>query len=270
MNSTPSHINPVHTIYLRSILILYYHQRLGFPSILFSWSFVTKNVKAFLISRMRATFPPVASSVILSLWNHLVKNINYLALHLYNCVHHLGNDNKLSPCFRTFQIGNAADKSLPKRILIYILFKYVVTIVTSFVGTRIPNSREYCTTVRFKVLTEANMKMAAFWDVAPCSLVEVDRRFRDAHCLHHQMSDSSPWWWRQYAPLKRRAILRDYTAQYSRRLSYFCCAILLSWVMRFLGVHEKLMHWPIVTFLQYLMIMDAFSLYVGTQLIVHS
>jgi hypothetical protein len=28
------------------------------------------------------------------------------------------------------------------------------------------------------------MKMAVFWDVAPCSLVEVYRR--GAHCLHHQ------------------------------------------------------------------------------------
>jgi hypothetical protein len=24
------------------------------------------------------------------------------------------------------------------------------------------------------------------WDVAPCSLVEIDRRFRGAYCLHHQ------------------------------------------------------------------------------------
>jgi hypothetical protein len=30
------------------------------------------------------------------------------------------------------------------------------------------------------------MKMTAFWDVAPCSLVEVDRRFRGAFCHLHQ------------------------------------------------------------------------------------
>jgi hypothetical protein len=30
------------------------------------------------------------------------------------------------------------------------------------------------------------MKMAAFWDVTPCGLVEVNRRFRYVHCLHHQ------------------------------------------------------------------------------------
>jgi hypothetical protein len=28
-------------------------------------------------------------------------------------------------------------------------------------------------------------KIALFWDVAPCSVVEIDRRFRDAYCLYH-------------------------------------------------------------------------------------
>jgi hypothetical protein len=43
------------------------------------------------------------------------------------------------------------------------------------------------------------LKMTAFWDIAPCSLVEVGRRFRGVYCLHHQ-----EW---------------DYTAQYPRWLS---------------------------------------------------
>jgi hypothetical protein len=30
------------------------------------------------------------------------------------------------------------------------------------------------------------MKMMAYWDIAPRSLVEADRRFRVAYCLHHQ------------------------------------------------------------------------------------
>jgi hypothetical protein len=34
--------------------------------------------------------------------------------------------------------------------------------------------------VRFQVLTEASMKMAVFWVIAQCSLVEVYRRFRGA------------------------------------------------------------------------------------------
>jgi hypothetical protein len=29
-------------------------------------------------------------------------------------------------------------------------------------------------------------KMTVFWDIAPCSLVKVDRRFRGVYCLHHQ------------------------------------------------------------------------------------
>jgi hypothetical protein len=32
--------------------------------------------------------------------------------------------------------------------------------------------------------------MAVFWVVAPCSLVEVYRRFRGPCCLHHQGEDS--------------------------------------------------------------------------------
>jgi hypothetical protein len=30
------------------------------------------------------------------------------------------------------------------------------------------------------------LKMTVFWDVAPCSLAEVYRRFRGAYCLHYQ------------------------------------------------------------------------------------
>jgi hypothetical protein len=30
------------------------------------------------------------------------------------------------------------------------------------------------------------MKMTVFWDVAPCSLVQINQHFRGAYCLHHQ------------------------------------------------------------------------------------
>jgi hypothetical protein len=30
------------------------------------------------------------------------------------------------------------------------------------------------------------MKKAAFWDIASCSLVEIDRCFTGAYCLHQQ------------------------------------------------------------------------------------
>jgi hypothetical protein len=33
--------------------------------------------------------------------------------------------------------------------------------------------------------------MTAVCDIAPCSLVEVDRRFRGAYCLQHQRNDGS-------------------------------------------------------------------------------
>jgi hypothetical protein len=44
---------------------------------------------------------------------------------------------------------------------------------------------------RFVVLSAASMKMAVFWVVAPCILIEVYRRFRGACCLHHQGESSS-------------------------------------------------------------------------------
>jgi hypothetical protein len=36
------------------------------------------------------------------------------------------------------------------------------------------------------LLNKLNMTFKIFWDVAPCSQVEVDRRFRGAYLLHHQ------------------------------------------------------------------------------------
>jgi hypothetical protein len=46
--------------------------------------------------------------------------------------------------------------------------------------------------MRFKVLTVTGMK-TVFWDVAPCSLVEINRCFRGVYCLHHQGSDGRNW-----------------------------------------------------------------------------
>jgi hypothetical protein len=36
------------------------------------------------------------------------------------------------------------------------------------------------------MMIAASIKMAVFWDVAPCSLVEIDRRFRSSCYIHHQ------------------------------------------------------------------------------------
>jgi hypothetical protein len=61
--------------------------------------------------------------------------------------------------------------------------------------------------VGFQVLMAASMNMAVFWVVAPCSLVDVYRRFRGASCLHHQGDDgSSKYLWNV------GKLLSDYTA----------------------------------------------------------
>jgi hypothetical protein len=46
--------------------------------------------------------------------------------------------------------------------------------------------------VTFQVLTAASMRFRVLWDVAPCSYVEVHRRFRGAYCLYHQGDDDRP------------------------------------------------------------------------------
>jgi hypothetical protein len=43
-----------------------------------------------------------------------------------------------------------------------------------------------CHCVRFQFITAASIKMTVFWDVAPCSLVDVYRRFTGDCCLHVQ------------------------------------------------------------------------------------
>jgi hypothetical protein len=46
--------------------------------------------------------------------------------------------------------------------------------------------QEHWQRIRFQGLKAASMNMAIFWEVAPCILVETDRHFRGAYCLHHQ------------------------------------------------------------------------------------
>jgi hypothetical protein len=49
------------------------------------------------------------------------------------------------------------------------------------------------TAANFKFLAQtiSKMKMAVFWVVAPCSLVEVYQRFRGPCCLHHQGDEAA-------------------------------------------------------------------------------
>jgi hypothetical protein len=41
--------------------------------------------------------------------------------------------------------------------------------------------------VEFEVLTAVSTKMAVFWVLVTCSLVEVYQRFKGPCCLHHQV-----------------------------------------------------------------------------------
>jgi hypothetical protein len=66
--------------------------------------------------------------------------------------------------------------------------------------------------VEFEVLTAASMKMAVFWVVAPCSLVEVYQRFRGTYCLHHLGDDDG-----------NVGKLPDYTALQPRRQPSSVC-----------------------------------------------
>jgi hypothetical protein len=36
---------------------------------------------------------------------------------------------------------------------------------------------------------DSEFELIVYWDVAPCSHVEVDRRFRGAYCLYHRPDD---------------------------------------------------------------------------------
>jgi len=40
--------------------------------------------------------------------------------------------------------------------------------------------------VRYQVLVVTSMNMTPFWDMAPCSLIEVDLCFRGGYCFPHQ------------------------------------------------------------------------------------
>jgi hypothetical protein len=48
-----------------------------------------------------------------------------------------------------------------------------------------PRHLSWCVKESLQGGSEVNMKMAVFWDVAPCSLVDY-RRLRGVFCLHHQ------------------------------------------------------------------------------------
>jgi hypothetical protein len=75
----------------------------------------------------------------------------------------------------------------------------------------------------------ASMKMTAFWDIALCSLVEVDQLFRGAYCLHHQADDTGTDF--ALSPLV-----------FPLSVSFNCCSMFTyvssgGWIMRLLVAH---------------------------------
>jgi hypothetical protein len=69
--------------------------------------------------------------------------------------------------------------------------------------------------VRFQVLMAANTKMTVCWDLAPCSLVAVYRRFGGAYCSHYQDGEKA-------------ARLTHRTEQHPRRQLSSCSLLFLS------------------------------------------
>jgi hypothetical protein len=49
--------------------------------------------------------------------------------------------------------------------------------------------------------------MTVFWDVAPCSPVKVNRRFRGACCVHHQAPDGGGIHLQEQVNLRERLLL---------------------------------------------------------------
>jgi hypothetical protein len=74
--------------------------------------------------------------------------------------------------------------------LMFILCRYK-SVAGKLTAIRITLAQPDICFVRFQVLTAASMKFRVFWDVATCSHVEVDRRFRGAYCLHHHRPDNA-------------------------------------------------------------------------------
>jgi len=62
------------------------------------------------------------------------------------------------------------------------------------------------------------LEMTVFWATAPCSLLEVDKRFRGVYRLHYQGDESLLIGSKRLS--NSRHLPRDYTAQYPRTLSF--------------------------------------------------
>jgi hypothetical protein len=65
---------------------------------------------------------------------------------------------------------------------------FIVYLVSLYLPGRIHSCILYsCSNVNWCRVAGWRLKMSVFWDVAPCSLVDIDRSFRGSYCLHHQV-----------------------------------------------------------------------------------
>jgi hypothetical protein len=86
------------------------------------------------------------------------------------------------------QILNTARTSSLEKSIIFATKKHQVPL-SHFAVTK--HILETSVILRFQIIAAAGMMMAAYWDVAPCIIVEADRRFRGAYCVHHRPDGSS-------------------------------------------------------------------------------
>jgi hypothetical protein len=126
-------------------------------------------------------------------------NIQKHTFHLHNLVSHVFHVNIISHFFSHLSVY-FHDASL---LNFHTYFPSSSTMCPA-IGVSIINHKHV---VRSQVLTMASIKMAAFWVVAPCTFIEVYRRFRGLRCLHHQVENSVP----------TGKLLPEYTAQQTRK-----------------------------------------------------
>jgi hypothetical protein len=81
------------------------------------------------------------------------------------------------------------------------------------------------------------LKMKTLWDIASCSLLGLDRRFRGAYCLHHQ---------RDHASFQKALIFRVMYLRFSQMASNLfisaVCAVSTHWPSDLSRLHFMLSH----------------------------
>jgi hypothetical protein len=92
--------------------------------------------------------------------------------------------------------------------------------------------------VGFEVLTEVVMKSTIFWDITPCSPLNINRRFGGTYCLQPLLATCfhagfllslffSAWRWRRYVPPKLRLTLNGLHGVIFQKLVFFNLVMVL-------------------------------------------